>query len=165
MTLLKTVKNKIAMSEKKQALQVAALENGTVIDHIPSDKLFTVVSLLRLQNSDLNITIGNNLPSKKLGKKGIIKVADRYFTDEEINQLSVVASNIRLNIIEDYEVVEKKEVQLPDELMGIVRCNNPKCITNNEPMKTHFHVVDKENGILKCHYCEKEQNKDSIKTI
>ena len=145
------------MSEKKQALQVAALENGTVIDHIPSDKLFTVVSLLRLQNSDL--------PSKKLGKKGIIKVADRYFTDEEINQLSVVASNIRLNIIQDYEVVEKKEVQLPDELMGIVRCNNPKCITNNEPMKTHFHVVDKENGILKCHYCEKEQNKDSIKTI
>ena len=128
MTLLKTVKNKKAMSEKKQALQVAALENGTVIDHIPSDKLFTVVSLLRLQNSDLNITIGNNLPSKKLGKKGIIKVADRYFTDEEINQLSVVASNIRLNIIQDYEVVEKKEVQLPDELMGIVRCNNPKCI-------------------------------------
>ncbi len=150
------------MSIKKQALQVAALKNGTVIDHIPSDKLFTVVSLLNLQNSDLNITIGNNLPSKLLGKKGIIKVADRFFTDEEINQLSVVASNIRLNIINDYEVVEKKEVQLPDELKGIVKCNNPKCITNNEPVKTYFHVVDKEKGILKCHYCEKEQNKDSI---
>ncbi len=150
------------MSIKKQALQVAALKNGTVIDHIPSDKLFTVVSLLNLQNSDLNITIGNNLPSKLLGKKGIIKVADRFFTDEEINQLSVVASNIRLNIINDYEVVEKKEVQLPDELKGIVKCNNPKCVTNNEPVKTYFHVVDKEKGILKCHYCEKEQNKDSI---
>ena len=150
------------MSIKKQALQVAALKNGTVIDHIPSDKLFTVVSLLNLQNSDLNITIGNNLPSKLLGKKGIIKVADRFFTDEEINQLSVVASNIRLNIINDYEVVEKKEVQLPDELKGIVKCNNPKCITNNEPVKSYFHVVDKEKGILKCHYCEKEQNKDSI---
>lgn len=153
------------MSDKKQALQVAALENGTVIDHIPSEKLFTVVSLLNLQNSDSNITIGNNLPSKKLGKKGIIKVADRYFTDEEINQLSVVAPNIRLNIIHDYEVVEKKEVELPNELKGVVMCNNPKCITNNEPMNTYFHVVDKEKGILKCHYCEKEQNIDSIKII
>ena len=153
------------MSEKKQALQVAALENGTVIDHIPSGKLFTVVSLLKLQDSDSNITIGNNLPSKKLGKKGIIKVADRYFTDEEISQLSVVASNIRLNIIHDFEVVEKKEVEMPDELKGIVKCNNPKCITNNEPMKTYFHVIDKDKGILKCHYCEKEQNKDSIKIL
>ena len=67
------------MNEKKE-LQVAALENGTVIDHIPSDKVFTVVSLLDLQNTDGNITIGNNFESKKLGKKGIIKVADRFFT-------------------------------------------------------------------------------------
>ena len=72
----------------KEELQVAALQNGTVIDHIPTDKLFTIVSLLGLKNSDLNITIGNNLPSKKLGKKGIIKVADRFFTDEEISRLS-----------------------------------------------------------------------------
>ena len=80
------------MSEKnKQELQVAALKNGTVIDHIPSDKLFTVVALLGLQDSDSNITIGNNFESKKLGKKGIIKVADRFFTDEEISRLSVVA--------------------------------------------------------------------------
>ena len=153
------------MNTNKQALQVAALKNGTVIDHIPSDKLFTVVSLLNLQNSDSNITIGNNLPSKKLGKKGIIKVADRYFSDEEISRLSVVAPNIRLNIIQDYEVVEKKEIKMPDELRGIVKCNNPKCITNNEPMDTWFHVIDKEKGILKCHYCEKEQNKDSIKLL
>ena len=69
------------MSDNKQALQVAALKNGTVIDHIPSDKLFTVVALLGLQDSDSNITIGNNFESKKLGKKGIIKVADRFFTD------------------------------------------------------------------------------------
>ena len=96
------------MSDNKQALQVAALKNGTVIDHIPSDKLFTVVALLGLQDSDSNITIGNNFESKKLGKKGIIKVADRFFTDEEISRLSVVAPNVKLNIIRDYEVVEKK---------------------------------------------------------
>ncbi len=153
------------MSNKKQELQVAALENGTVIDHIPSDKLFTVVSLLGLQNADSNMTIGNNLESKKLGKKGIIKVADRFFTDEEISRLSVVSPNVKLNIIRDYEVVEKKQVIMPEELKGIVKCANPKCITNNEPMTTIFHVIDKENGILKCHYCEKEQSKEAIKLI
>lgn len=151
------------MSENKQALQVAALKNGTVIDHIPSDKLFTVVNLLELQSSDQNITIGNNFESQKLGKKGIIKVADRFFSDEEISRLSVVAPNVKLNIIRNYEVVEKKQVIMPDVVKGIVKCGNPKCITNNEPMPTLFHVVDKENGILKCHYCEKEQNKETLK--
>ena len=150
---------------KKEELQVVALKNGTVIDHIPSDKLFTVVSLLGLKNSDLNITIGNNLPSKKLGKKGLVKVADRFFTDEEISRLSVVAPNVKLNIIRDYEVVEKKEVIMPDVVKGIVKCGNPKCITNNEPMTTIFHVLSKESGMLKCHYCEKEQNKESLKLL
>ena len=145
------------MSDNKQALQVAALKNGTVIDHIPSDKLFTVVALLGLQDSDSNITIGNNFESKKLGKKGI--------TDEEISRLSVVAPNVKLNIIRDYEVVEKKQVLMPEELRGIVKCANPKCITNNEPMTTLFHVIDKEHGILKCHYCEKEQSKEGIKLL
>ena len=149
----------------KEELQVAALQNGTVIDHIPTDKLFTIVSLLGLKNSDLNITIGNNLPSKKLGKKGIIKVADRFFTDEEISRLSVVAPNVQLNIIHNYEVVEKKQVIMPDVIKGIVKCSNPKCITNNEPMTTIFHVINKENGVLKCHYCEKEQNKESVKLL
>ena len=149
------------MNEKKE-LQVAALENGTVIDHIPSDKVFTVVSLLDLQNTDGNITIGNNFESKKLGKKGIIKVADRFFTDEEVSRLSVVAPNIKLNIIRHYEVVEKKQIVMPDELKGIVKCNNPKCITNNEPMQTWFHVVDKEQGILKCHYCERNSRKITL---
>ena len=150
---------------KKEELQVVALKNGTVIDHIPTDKLFTIVSLLGLKNSDLNITIGNNLTSKKLGKKGLIKVADRFFTDEEISRLSVVAPNVKLNIIRDYEVVEKKEVVMPDVVKGIVKCGNPNCITNNEPMTTIFHVLCKENGVLKCHYCEKEQNKESIKLL
>lgn len=152
------------MAEKKE-LQVAALENGTVIDHIPSEKLFTVVSLLGLQEMSNNITIGFNLASKKLGKKGIIKVADRFFTDDEINRIAVVAPNVKLNIIRNYEVVEKREVILPDELCGIVKCANPKCITNNEPMQTYFHVVDKEGGLLKCHYCEKEQSVENIKLL
>ena len=153
------------MSENKQALQVAAIKNGTVIDHIPADKLFTVVNLLKLQKTTQSITIGNNFASQRLGKKGFIKVADRFFSDEEISRLSVVAPNVILNIIKDYEIVEKKQVVMPDELRGIVKCPNPKCITNNEPMTTIFHVICKENGILKCHYCEKEQNKETVKLL
>ncbi len=147
----------------KKELQVAAVENGTVIDHIPTEKLFVVVSLLDLPSLDCQISIGNNLISQKLGRKGIVKIAGKFFTDEEINRISVVAPNIVLNIIRDYEVVEKKHVHLPDRLDDIVRCPNPKCITNNEPMKSLFHVIDKTRGILKCHYCEKEQDLEQIK--
>jgi aspartate carbamoyltransferase regulatory subunit len=80
----------MTMRENKEALQVAALKNGTVIDHIPSDKLFTVVSLLGLEHMTNNITIGFNLDSKLLGKKGIIKIADKVFSDDEINRIAVV---------------------------------------------------------------------------
>ncbi|MGI6232902.1 MAG: aspartate carbamoyltransferase regulatory subunit [Prevotella sp.] len=151
------------MSRKE--LLVAAIKNGTVIDHIPAEKTYQVVNLLHLQDLDQPVTIGYNLPSKKIGKKGIIKITDKYFTDEEISRLSVVAPKIVLNIIKDYEVVEKKTVETPDELHGIVRCNNPKCITNNEPMETFFTVVDKQRGILKCHYCDKEQQISNVKLV
>ncbi len=152
------------MNTDKKELQVAALENGTVIDHIPSEKLFAVVSLLGLQNVTTPITIGSNLESKKLGKKGIIKVADRFFTDEEISRLSVIAPNVKLNIIRNYQVAEKKKVLIPEEVRAIVKCANPKCITNNEPMETRFRV-DQQHGVLKCHYCEKEQSIDNVKLI
>ena len=153
------------MNENKQALQVAALRDGTVIDHIPSEKLFTIVRLLGLEHMTNNITIGFNLESKKLGRKGIIKIAGKFFCDEEINRISVVAPHVKLNIIRDYEVVEKKEVQMPDELKAIIKCANPKCITHNEPMATRFHVVDTDNCIVKCHYCEKEQKREEFTII
>ncbi|HOT64627.1 MAG: Aspartate carbamoyltransferase regulatory chain [Bacteroidetes bacterium ADurb.BinA261] len=146
----------------RKELQVAALENGTAIDHIPTEELFKVVSLLQLQKIDHRITIGNNLRSRKMGKKGIIKIADKFFREDEINRIALIAPNVSLNIIKDYEVVEKKEITLPDEIVEIVKCNNPKCITNNEPMKTRFHVIDKEKVILQCHYCELKINKDEI---
>ena len=146
---------------KKERL-VAAIENGTVIDHIPAEKTYQVALLLGLFNLMTPVTLGNNYLSKKIGKKGIIKVSDKFFTDEEISRLSVVAPKIVLNIIRDYEVVEKKTVDTPDELRNIVKCNNPKCITNNEPMQTIFNVVDKDSGILKCHYCDKEQDINKV---
>ena len=153
------------MEMNKKERLVAAIENGTVIDHIPAEKTFQVVNLLELQNLSTPVTIGYNFSSSKVGCKGIIKVSDKFFTDDEISRLSVVAPNIILNIIRDYEVVEKKQVITPDELCGIVKCNNPKCITNNEPMSTIFNVVDKEHGIIKCHYCDKEQDIDKVELV
>ena len=146
----------------KNEMIVAAIKNGTVIDHIPSEKAYQVAQLLKLAELDTPVTIGYNFLSKKLGRKGIIKIEDKFFTDEEISRLSVVAPNIVLNIIRDYEVVEKKTVTTPDEIHGIVKCNNPVCITNNEPMQTFFHV---QNNILTCHYCEKEQVINKVELV
>lgn len=149
----------------KNEIMVAAIQNGTVIDHIPTEKTYEVAGLLHLEELTTPVTIGYNYRSNKLGRKGIIKVADKFFTDEEISRLSVIAPNIVLNIIREYEVVEKKCATIPDDLRGIVKCNNPKCITNNEPMNTLFHVVDKDNGIIRCHYCEKEQDINKVELV
>lgn len=150
------------MSEIKKELAVAALENGTVIDHIPAQSLFKVVSLLGIENLKSSVTIGYNLDSKKLGKKGILKVADVFFEEDILNRLALLAPNVNVNIINNYKVVKKYKVTLPDNIVGIVRCNNPKCITNNEPMPTRFHVEDKDNVQLRCHYCERIIKKDEI---
>ena len=151
---------------KREELMVAAIENGTVIDHIPSSKLFEVVNLLRLdQITGSSIMMGYNLKSRKHGTKSIIKVADKFFFYSELNQLSVVAPNVTLCIIRDYEVMEKKKVSLPEKIKGIVKCANPKCITNNEPMQTFFTLADADKGTLRCHYCEKEQNVENVKLV
>ena len=100
-------------------------------------------------------TFGNNLDSKKLGKKAIIKITDKFFDNEEINKIALVAPEAKLNTIRDYQVVEKREVKVPDEVTGIVKCVNPKCITNNEQIVTRFYVIAKKPVTLKCHYCEK----------
>lgn len=148
---------------KREQLMVAAIENGTVIDHIPADRLFEVVRLLHIEElSSDNVFLGFNLKSQAMGTKSIIKIANRFFSEEELNQLAVVAPNVTLCIVKDYEVVEKRRVELPSELRNIVRCNNPKCICNNEPMPTRFIVADNN---VKCYYCEKVQDLSSVKLI
>ncbi len=142
------------MNDKKH-LSVSAIQNGTVIDHIPAQNLFKVISILGLDKIPNQITFGTNLESKRLGKKAIIKIADKYFERDEINRIAIVAPLAKLNIIRDYEVVEKMLVEVPDEIKGIVKCVNPKCITNVENVTPKFRVVDKKSVSLKCHYCEK----------
>lgn len=150
------------MKEQRKELQVAALCNGTAIDHIPSNVVFKVVSLLGLEKLKNPITIGNNLESKKMKNKGIIKISEKFFEEDVINKIALIAPNVVLNIIKDYSVVEKKQVVLPQTIDGIVKCNNPKCITNNEPMTTHFDVIDSENIVLQCHYCTIKIQKEDI---
>lgn len=146
----------------KKELQVAALCNGTAIDHIPSEVLFNVVRLLKLDSFENRITIGNNFESGKMKSKGIIKISNYFFHENDINKLAVIAPHIILNRIKDYEVVEKTMIELPNKLFEIVKCTNPKCITNNEPMRTHFDVINKENIELRCHYCDTKITKDEI---
>lgn len=147
---------------KRTELQVAALCNGTAIDHIPSSEVFKVVSLLGLEKMNNPITIGNNLESKKMGTKGIIKISDRFFEEDEVNRIAVIAPHVVLNVIKNYEVVEKKRIEIPSVIKGIVKCNNPKCITNNEPMPTHFITTNKENIELQCYYCSVKLHKEDI---
>lgn len=150
------------MSNKKE-LAVAALQNGTVIDHIPSSMLFKAVKILGIASLQTHVTIGNNLSSSKLGTKGIIKVADVLFPESTLNRIALIAPTAKVNIIRDFEVVEKRQVVLPDTIVGIVKCSNPKCITNNEPMKTRFEVIDRADVTIRCHYCGHSlKSKDAV---
>ncbi len=148
--------------ETKKELKVNAIKNGTVIDHIPSSSLFSVINILGLNKIGHQVTFGFNLESKKLGKKAIIKVADIFFKDEEINKISLVAPDAKLNIIRDYEVIEKRVVVIPDEITGIAKCMNPKCISNHEQMTARFDVVEKKPVALKCRYCEKITDQEHL---
>lgn len=143
-------------STNDKELKVSALRNGTVLDHIPSDNVYRALDILKLKGTGNRITIGINLDSKQHGKKGIIKIEDRFFADEELNKLALIAPNATVNIIRDFKVVEKRKLTMPTEITGIARCMNPKCVTNHYPIMTAFKVINSNNEIsLYCHYCEK----------
>ncbi len=154
------------MKDKKNLkLKVSAIKEGTVIDHIPAKNLFDVINILGLNRIDNQITFGTNLESSKLGSKAIIKVTDKFFEDDEINKIALIAPHAKLNIIKDYEVTEKRVVEIPDSILGIVRCFNPKCITNAEHIVTRFRVISKEPVALKCSYCEKITDKEHMQIL
>ncbi|MCL2098012.1 MAG: aspartate carbamoyltransferase regulatory subunit [Bacteroidales bacterium] len=146
----------------KKELVVSAIKNGTVIDHIPADKLFQVIKALKLNDCTEEILMGNNLSSYKLGKKGIIKCKDKFFEKNEINKIALITLHATLITIRDYEIVEKIKIEIPDAIEGMVKCFNPKCITNNESVMQKFAVIDKEDLKLQCHYCQKITKKETL---
>lgn len=149
-------------TELRKELKVSAIENGTVIDHIPSQSVFQVIRILNLTNYNNQLLTGTNLDSNKMGKKGIIKVSNKFFESDEINKIALVAPSATLIIIRNFQVVEKRKVEIPDQVEKIVKCFNPNCITNNEEVPTRFEVIDKKELKLRCHYCEKITARNTI---
>jgi len=141
--------------EERKELKVNAIENGTVIDHIPTKSVFQVIRILNLDKCENQILFGTNLESKKYGKKGIIKVSERFFAPKDVNKIALVAPTATLIEIKNYKVTLKKNVSIPDEVSTFVKCVNPNCITNHENVATKFTVLDKKNVKLQCQYCEK----------
>ncbi|MCL2414479.1 MAG: aspartate carbamoyltransferase regulatory subunit [Bacteroidales bacterium] len=149
----------------KKELQVSAIKNGTVIDHITQGQVERVLYILNLSDYKDQIYFGANLDSKKYGKKGIIKVSNKFFAPEEISKIALVSPTATLIEIRDYEVTVKKQVEISDEIRGLVKCVNPNCITNHEAVPTHFEVVNKDEIVLRCRYCEKNTGKTNIEFV
>jgi len=148
--------------DSRKELKVSAIENGTVIDHIPSRSLFQVVRILNLEKYESQILIGMNLDSQKYGRKGILKISNKFFRNDEINKIALAAPTASIIVIRDFQIVEKHPVEIPEEVIKIVKCFNPNCITNHENITTRFRVIDKKELRLQCHYCEKITAKDNM---
>ncbi|AJI95423.1 aspartate carbamoyltransferase regulatory subunit [Yersinia ruckeri] len=138
-------------------LQVEAIKCGTVIDHIPAQIGFKLLSLFKLTATDQRITIGLNLPSNQLGRKDLIKIENTFLTEQQANQLAMYAPHATVNRIDNYNVVKKLTLSLPDHIDGVLTCPNSNCISRNEPVDSSFKVKKQQDEVLlKCKYCEKE---------
>ncbi len=155
----------VAKEESKKELKISAIEEGTVIDHIPTDATFKVVEILDLENQKGIVSIATNLQSKKIDKKAIIKVGGKSLTQNEVNKIAIVAPEATVNIIKNYNVKEKIKVKTPEVIDNVVKCSNPVCITNNEQVPTKFYVIKKDPLKIKCHYCERSMGKEDIEII
>lgn len=139
-----------------RSLSVAAIENGTVIDHIAEGKAILLVRLLKLENHRKPVTLGLNLPSASRGKKDLIKVEGKELSGDEISQIAIFSPNTTLNIIQNYKVIKKVLVEATTDISHVIICPNLQCISNHERTSRRFHVVNDRKEIqLQCHYCEK----------
>jgi aspartate carbamoyltransferase regulatory subunit len=142
--------------------KVPAIKDGTVIDHIPSRETFRIMRILDPQEFEHPISVTLNLYSKKMGKKGVIKIDNRFLTKNEVNKIAILAPNATVSIIRDYKIQKKIQVKLPKELIGIIKCSNPVCVTNREAVCTTFEVIREDPLEVKCHYCEKVYAKEDL---
>ena len=142
-------------------LKVSAINKGTVIDHIPAGRGLKVLEILNL-SEDSTILVAINVRSGKLGRKDIIKVEGKILNEEEVNKIALIAPTATVNIIENWEVMEKRKVEIPDEIIGIIECANPNCITHYEEVKPRFKVISKKPLKLRCHYCERTMEEDIV---
>ncbi len=134
-----------------EGLLIQKIKDGTVIDHIPPGKALFVLKILGIdEKTDVIVSFAMNVPSRKMGRKDIVKV-ESDVGEEELNKIALIGGNVTINIIKDYRVVQKFRVNLPEEIVGVVRCPNQSCISNsNEPVEYRFRVSKKG---IRCHYC------------
>lgn len=144
--------------------RIDAIKNGTVIDHLNPGTALKVLKVLGISDRGI-VTMGMNLESKKFGSKDMVKLENKELTQDEINKLTLISPNAKISIIKNYEVVKKFNVHLPEKIEGIVKCRNPKCITNSEPVKTKFHVKDSSPLKLRCHYCERHARGEDFELL
>jgi aspartate carbamoyltransferase regulatory subunit len=145
----------------KKQLQVEAIAQGTVIDHIPAGQGVKILKFFQLSTHAQRITVGINLPTKCGNSKDLIKVANTAFDESQANQLALFAPEATINVIDNFEVVRKFKVALPEAIRGVFACPNTNCISHSEPVDSHFYVRSHQQNIkLKCHYCEKSFAQD-----
>ncbi len=134
-------------------MHVDSIKNGVVIDHIEAGKAMEIYSLLSLDKLDSTVAILKNVPSNKMGKKDIIKIDCDI--DFNFDVLGYISPSITVAIVRDGKVVEKKHIELPERLVDILKCKNPRCITSTEQEIHHiFRLTDREHGIYRCIYCD-----------
>lgn len=151
------------MVKEIKEIKIAAIKEGTVLDHLETNQVFKIIQLLNLDKTISGISCATNLESTKLGKKGIIKVSDKFLTKEEVEMISIISQDATLVIIQDYIIQSKRKLELPDMIKKIIKCNNPKCITNIEPVVTQFDVLNKTPLVIKCIFCEQIIEHNQIK--
>jgi aspartate carbamoyltransferase regulatory subunit len=143
----------VSLSDRE--VRVSKIKDGTVIDHISSGYALDVVKILGINGHEKQVmTIGVNVPSKRMRGKDLVKIEGRALNHQEVNRIALVAPRATINIIRNYAVVEKVEVRLPKVIEDIIKCANPACISNsNEPIGAKFYVENEDPLMLKCHYC------------
>jgi aspartate carbamoyltransferase regulatory subunit len=145
-------------------MKVSKLRNGAVIDHLAPGMAMKAIEFLGVRD-DSTLAIGMFFESKKMGRKDILKFENRELTRDEINKIAVLSPEATVCIIKDYNVVDKFSASLPREIEGIIRCSNPKCITNNEKIATRFVVQEKDPLIVRCQYCERAMHGSEIEFV
>ena len=134
-------------------MNVDSIKNGIVIDHITAGLGMTVYNLLGLDALDCPVAIIKNVSSRKMGKKDIIKIDDDI--DLDLNILGYVDPGVTVNVIKESKLVEKKSIELPEKLVSVVKCKNPRCITTTEQELDHvFKLTDRKKRVYRCIYCE-----------
>lgn len=140
-------------------MNIDSIENGYVIDHIKAEKSFEIYNYLNLDKLDTSVAIIKNARSNKSNKKDIIKISDN--TNINLDILGYLDENITINKIKDGEIVEKYHPSLPEKLINIIKCKNPRCITSIEQELPHIcELTDRENGVYRCKYCEEKVKRD-----